>query len=333
MGLPAPRSAGLRIPTRASVCIVSVRAHCPGSSQVLPPVPSSSPTRVHVLTCLPPSFYSSFCDLSVHISNHYNNALSRSRFSACDLSVSEFSAHGPSLLHPHRCGEGGQKGKGERHLTGCCLSPLPALRSREEWRGQQGTKREDEEVEDSQEAPCGWLRPPADLRTRQPPEKVGHPEQTPQGTQTAPLQQLSCAQTIAPAASRKFCRGPCSCRARISPNTLTHACALRWAPYRASPWSLRCHQLVCVPGMGPPGTHCTDAAVGTAGARPECQEPGAAAMGTASGSGCPLLPSSYAPPGEGVLGSQRVAPRFALRDVLFTESQNGQGWKGPPWVI
>lgn len=54
---------------------------------------------------------------------------------------------------------------------GCCLTPLPAPRSRKEWRGQQGTKQEDEEVEDSQEALCRWLWPSADLRGHYHPQK------------------------------------------------------------------------------------------------------------------------------------------------------------------
>ena len=90
---------------------------------------------------------------------------------------------------------------------GCCLSPLPALRSREERSGQQGTRWEDEEVEDLQEA----LAPSRPQGTAQPPEKMGHLEQTPQGNQTAPLWQLSHAQTIAPAISCKVYQGPCDC--------------------------------------------------------------------------------------------------------------------------
>lgn len=45
---------------RASV-FVSVfshaRVHCPGSSQVLPPVSGSFPSHVHLFICLSPSFY------------------------------------------------------------------------------------------------------------------------------------------------------------------------------------------------------------------------------------------------------------------------------------
>lgn len=54
---------------------------------------------------------------------------------------------------------------------GCCLTPFPAPCSEEEQRGQQGTKWEDEEVEDSQEAPCRWLWPQADLRGQHNPQK------------------------------------------------------------------------------------------------------------------------------------------------------------------
>lgn len=79
------------------------------------------------------------------------------------------------------------------------MLPDLALSCREEWRGQQGTKQEDKEVEGSQEAPCRWLWSPVDLRGQQTPRKDGTSGATPpQGNQTTPLPQLSCAQTIAP---------------------------------------------------------------------------------------------------------------------------------------
>lgn len=162
--------------------------------------------------------------IPVHISIHYNNPLSRSHFSACDLSGSEFSTHGSLLLHPHGCSEGARRAKLGRGTHGVLPDPPPrAPHSREEWRGQQGTKQEDEKVKDSQEAGSGPQQTSGDNTT---PRKDGTPGETPQRNQTTPLWQLSRAQIIVPAVSCKVCQGPCYCRAHISLNKSTHTCAL-----------------------------------------------------------------------------------------------------------
>lgn len=66
--------------------------------------------------------------IPVHISIYYNNPISWSHFSACDLSGSEFPIHCLLLLlHPHVCSEVGQKGKAEeRDPISCCMTPILA---------------------------------------------------------------------------------------------------------------------------------------------------------------------------------------------------------------
>lgn len=79
--------------------------HYPGSSQVLPLV-------FQLFSFLCACVYSPFSvSIPFHISIHYNNPLSQSHFSACDLSGSEFPMHCLLLLCPRGCREGGRRAK------------------------------------------------------------------------------------------------------------------------------------------------------------------------------------------------------------------------------
>lgn len=152
---------------------------------MLPPVSSSFPSHVHVSTCLSPIFLSLFISPSITIT------LSRSHFSACDHGGSEFSSHVLLLLCPQGCSEGRQKGKaGERDLMGCCLTSLsPPGRSGEGNREPNGNMRKLK----THRSLAGCSGPQQTSGDNKPPRK----DSASGANQTTPLQQLSCAQTIA----------------------------------------------------------------------------------------------------------------------------------------
>lgn len=233
--------------------------------------------------------------ISIHISS-ITITLSLSPFSACDLSGSEFFPRGLLLLHPHGCSEGGQEGKaGERDPMGCCLTPpSPQLHAPgRNGEGQQGTKREDEDIEDLQESPCRWLRPPPDLRGQHNPQKRwGIWSKPPRETRRLP----SGSSRVPKPLPRPYPAKPAEVRVTAEPpstqiNRHTRACT------RGPTAGVVVEPLVPLArgrARAEPAGHTLPGCyrAGTRAPHPKRQQPDATVTGTASGSSRPLLPTA-----------------------------------------